>query len=187
MTRNPIVFGVSVALAAIVLLMGFVLPRGREATEVRAQIATEQAEADRLGAEVQALRAADPVALRAAAARYRDLIPAAVSLPEFLALLDQLATQSGVSISSVNVGQPLAATSGPVTAIGFNVVASGDYFSLARFLFAIEQAPRLMRTSTIAISRGSGGLNLNVSLEAYTTDPNAGPGSDPAVGPEVGS
>lgn len=187
MTRNPIVFGGSVALAALVLLMGFVLPRGREVTDMRAQVDTARVEAAQLGAEVQALREADPVVLRASAARYRDLIPASVSLPEFLTLLEQLATRSGVSISSVSVGQPLAATAGPVTAVGFNVVASGEYFALAEFLFEIEHAPRLMRTTTVALSRGSGTLNLNVALEAYTTDPNAGPGSDPAEGAEVGS
>lgn len=185
--RNPIVFGVAILLSAVVMLTGFVFPRGREIATLQGSISTERTQLDALDLRLQELRSADPAALGAAAARYRGLIPSSSELPEFLALLELLATQSGVSVSTVSIGAPGASSAG-VTSIGFNLTATGDYFSLARFLFALEHAPRLIRTGGIGLAGGAGrGLSLTVSILAYTTDPSAGPGSDPAVGPEVGA
>lgn len=188
MNRGPLIFGGSVLLAAMVLVFGFLLPRGREVSALRDGVGIERAELEQMEFRLRDLRAADPVDLKAEALAYRELIPAGSELPEFLALLEQLADQSGVSVSSVNVGVPGAAASSPVTSIGFTLAVSGDYFSLARFLFAIEHAPRLIRTTTISVVRGQGqGLSMSLSIQTFTTDPNAGPGSDPAVGPEVGT
>lgn len=186
--KNPIVFGVAIFLSAVVMLTGFVFPRGREIATLERSISRERSQLDALDLRLQELRSADPAALGAAAAHYRDLIPSSSELPEFLALLELLATQSGVSVSTVSIGAPSAAAVGPVTSIGFNVSATGDYFSLAKFLFALEHAPRLIRTGSIGLAGSAGkGLSLTVSIIAYTTDPSAGPGSDPAVGPEVGA
>lgn len=187
MRRNPFFFAGAVAVAALVLLMGFVFPRGREAEAAREKLAVEQASLIELQSRLQDLKAADPVKLQSLASRYRGLVPGSVELQQLLALLDQLALQSDVSVSTVSVGAPAAATNAAVSMIALNLTVNGSYFSLARFLFALENAPRLIRARTISLTGTGSSLSLSVSVEAYTTDQNAGPGSDPEPGVEVGS
>lgn len=188
MSRNPLVFGSSVILTAAILVFGFLLPRGREIDALRASIETEQADLGELSLRLAELETADPVALGELAMRYRGLVPGSVDLSAFLAMLDRLSAENGVVVSTVSLGAPLAASTGGVSAIGLNISVSGEYFPLAEFLFDLEHASRLVRASAISLSSGSsGGIQMSLSAEIYTTDPSAGPGSDPAVGPEVGA
>lgn len=188
MNRSPLLFGASVLISGAVLLFGFLLPRGEEVSALRESVSSERQELDLLGTRLSDLRAADPVALSAAANRFRGLIPGAASLTQFLAMLDALASQDGVSVTSVSVGVPMAGASGGITAVGMNISVAGQYFAIAEFLFDLEHAPRLVRVGTVALSNAaSGGVQATLSAEIYTTDPNAGPGSDPASGPEVGA
>lgn len=188
MSRNPLLFGVSVVLAAAVLLFGFLLPRGREIDGLRAAIATEQGSLAALGGRLAELEAADPVLFQTLAQRYRNLVPGSTELPQFLAMLDQLAAQDGVAVSSVGLGAPGPGSVGGVSVIGLSISASGPYFALAEFLFDLEHASRLIRVGTVSVSGGTSGiLQMSLSAGIYTTDPSAGPGSDPAEGPEVGA
>lgn len=187
MSRNPIVFGGAVLLAAAVILMGFVFPRGRQVDAARESLIAERASLEELQSHLQDLKAADPVELQSSAARYRGLVPGSVDLEQLLALLDRLASESGVAINSVSVGAPGVAANAAVSSVALNLSVRGEYFSLARFLFALENAPRLIRARTISLTGGTGELQMGISVETYTTDQNTGPGSDPEPGVEVGS
>lgn len=188
MNRNPIIFGVGVAVAAAVLFLGFVQPRGRETGEIRATIEAERADLADLGARLASLEAADPIALESLADRYRGLVPGSVDLSPFLAMLDEIALRDAVKVSSVSVGVPAAGSVGGVSTIGLNVTVGGEYFAIARFLFDLEHAPRLLRVGSVSLTAGpGGGVQATLSAQIFTTDLNAGPGSDPAEGPEVGA
>ena len=72
---------------------------------------------------------------------------------------------------------------------------SGGYFAIDEFLFLLETLQRAAKVTTLAITPGTGGetttttsastLQLQMTVEFYTTDTSAGPGSNP--GPTEGA
>jgi Tfp pilus assembly protein PilO len=188
--RNPLILGIVVALGLLLFTLFVVAPRGAEVESVRGEIATAQQELAALQADVAALRAAQEAGTATAdLAAIREALPPTPDLPELLAALEALAARSNVGISSIAPGAPSASAAGSASVIPLSLTVSGDYFALARFLFDLETQPRLTRVTSVSISGGgdTGALAMQISAEVYTTDLNAGPGSDPAPGPEVGA
>ena len=74
-----------------------------------------------------------------------------------------------------------------MTKIPITITLSGTYFSLDEFLFQCETLPRAAKVINVSIAAGasgdattvSGTLVMQVTVELYTTDISAGPGSTP--------
>ena len=68
---------------------------------------------------------------------------------------------------------------------------SGGYFAIDEFLFLLETLPRAAKVTTLAVTPAAAGgteattttststLQLQITVEFYTTDLSAGPGFDP--------
>lgn len=189
MRRNPIVVGLAIILGLGLFMLFVVLPRGAEATSIKEQIASEQDRLAAAQADVAALKAAQQQGTAAEdLAGIRKAIPSTPDLPNLLAALEAAAADAGVGLGGVSPGIPTASAAGSASVIPLSISVSGDYFALARFIFDLENQERLAKINSISISGGADGpLAMQVAAEVYTTDLSAGPGSDPAPGPEVGA
>lgn len=193
MRRNPIVVGAAVVAGLLLFVLFVVVPKNGEADALRDDIAVEQQHLADLEADVAELESAQATGATAAElAAIRQAVPTEPDLAGLLASLRAAATEAGVGLSSIAPGVPASATSGSASAIPLSLVVSGEYFALARFLFELENLPRLARVSAISISAGDAGaagnvLSMQVTAEVYTTDLSTGPGSDPAPGAELGA
>lgn len=178
----------AVAVLAVLIFWVLVLgPRGAEVSRLDGEIVAAQGELDALSARLAALRAVDPAPLQAELAGYRESIPSTPDEDGIIQTLVDASQRSDVAFEGLQLGSPVASGIAPVSVITVNFTARGSYFALARFLFELEHLERLAYVRTISVSPSEGGLALALVVDMFTTDTSAGPGSDPAAGPEVGA
>lgn len=190
MMRNPLVTGIAIALGLLLFAIVVVLPRSAEVDAVGAEISTAKDDLASIQADIAVLNEAKEEGSAAADLRaIRMALPPTPELPELLRALRDAASESNVGLSSISPGNPASSSAGSASVIPLSITVSGDYFSLARFLFRLETQARLTRVTAVSASGdGTGGaLSMQITAEVYTTDLSAGPGSDPAPGAEVGA
>ena len=69
-------------------------------------------------------------------------------------------------------------------------MVTGGFFSIDQYLFQLESLARISTVTNVSLNGGtSGGTQLQASLTVnfFTTDLAAGPGSNPAPGSTIGS
>lgn len=189
MTRNPLVVGVIAAVALLVLSVAIVLPQGGRVERAEGELAAAQVELSGLQDEVSALEAFAASGVGAASlAEIQEELPTESNLPELFETLREAARVSGVELSGISPGLPAVAPSGAASVIPLGITVEGTYFTLASFLWELEHLDRLARVNGMSITPQSDGgrLSMQLSAEVYTTDTNAGPGTDPAPGAELG-
>lgn len=190
MRRNPLAVAALVVLGLLAFTFFVVRPKGDEARAMRQEIETAETELTALRADVAALAAAaDNGAATQDLAAIRRTIPSQPDLPVLLRGFREIAASSGVTMSSVSPGVPIASPTGSASVIALTITVSGSYFDLARFIHELETQERLTKVTAFSISGSETGSDLvmQLSAEVYTTDLSTGPGSDPAPGAEVGA
>lgn len=191
--RAPIFAAVAVVLVLVLAVFFLVLPKRNEVSEARAELETVQQETVQLQAEVDALNAAKANAPEAHK-QIKDVnaqLPPTVDEPGLLRLLKNSVEESGIDFADISVSNPVLSSTGGFSIIPVTISLEGTYFSLAQFLYRIETLPRAAKVLTGAITVAtttSTGVNLamQVSMEMYTSDVSAGPGSEPGPSSEVG-
>ena len=191
--RAPIFVAVAAGLVLVLAVFFLVLPKRHQVSEARASLETVQQETAQLQAQVAALNAAKANAPEANK-DIRDVnaeLPLTVDEPGLLRLLKNSVEDSGIEFADISVSNPVLSSTGGFSTIPVTISLEGTYFSLAQFLYRIETLPRAAKALTGAISVGtstSTGVNLamQVSLELYTSDVSAGPGSEPGPSSQVG-
>lgn len=199
--RAPIIAGfiaVAVALLAVFLL---VRPKMSEVstTEDDFQVAEDQEVT--LAAQLNALQdaqAAAPETEQEIAAIDAEIPPTA-DLPSLFRLLQGAADRSVVDFFSFTPGTPAPNTAGTFSTIASQVTVSGGYFAIDEFLFLLETLPRAAKVTTLAVTPSSAAsgetttttstsnLQLQLTVEFYTTDTSAGPGSVPGPSDVTGT
>jgi Tfp pilus assembly protein PilO len=99
-----------------------------------------------------------------------------------------------VDFFSFTPGTPVPNPTGSYSTIASQITVSGGYFAIDEFLFLLETLQRAAKVTTLAVTPSAGGegttttstgnLQLQITVEFYTTDSSAGPGSIP--GPTEG-
>jgi Tfp pilus assembly protein PilO len=191
--RAPIiaaVIAVAVALLAVFLL---VRPKMSEVSTMEDDLQAAEDQEVTLAAQLNALQdaqAAAPETEQEIAAIDAE-IPATADLPSLFRLLQGAADRSVVDFFSFTPGTPVPNTAGTFSTIASQVTVSGGYFAIDQFLFLLETLPRAAKVTTLAVTPSSaasgdtttttstGNLQLQVTVEFYTTDTSAGPGSVP--------
>jgi Tfp pilus assembly protein PilO len=180
---------------AVALLVVFMLVRPKmsevSTTEDDLQVAEDQEVT--LAAQLNALQdaqAAAPETEQDIAAIDAEIPPTA-DLPSLFRLLQGAADRSVVDFFSFTPGTPAPNTAGTFSTIASQVTVSGGYFAIDEFLFLLETLPRAAKVTTLAVTPSSAAsgetstttstsnLQLQVTVEFYTTDTSAGPGSVP--------
>jgi Tfp pilus assembly protein PilO len=195
--RGPIIAAaVAVALAVIAVVV-LVLPKMGQVSDTKDQLEQAKVQEDSLRATLQSLQDAEASApqTKQEIQQLDNQVPPTADLPALIRLLRQAADSAAVDFFTVTPGTPAADTTGSFSVIPSSITVTGKYFSLDEFLFRLETLPRAAKVTNVSItpagetSEGATGgtptLTMTLSVEFYTTDSSAGPGSNP--GPATGT
>ena len=196
--RAPIIAGAVVLLVALLAVFLLVLPKMGDVSETQDELQAAEDQQITLAAQLNALQDAQAAApeTEAEIAALDTQVPPVADLPSLFRLLQGAADRSAVDFFSFTPGAPAPNVTGSYSTIASQVTVSGGYFAIDEFLFLLETLPRAAKVTTLAMTPGSGGaegtttissstLSLQITVEFYTTDTSAGPGSIP--GPTEGT
>jgi len=189
--RAPIIAGVIAVAVALLAVFLLVRPKMSEVSTTEDDLQTAEDQEVTLAAQLNALQdaqAAAPETEQEIAAIDAEIPPTA-DLPSLFRLLQGAADRSVVDFFSFTPGTPAPNTAGTFSTIASQVTVSGGYFAIDEFLFLLETLPRAAKVTTLAVTpsaaatgettTSTGTLQLQVTVEFYTTDVSAGPGSIP--------
>jgi Tfp pilus assembly protein PilO len=189
--RAPIIAGVIAAAVALLAVFLLVLPKMGDVTTAEEELQTAEDQEVALAAQFDALQEAQAAAPKTEQeiAAIDAQVPPTADPPSLFRLLQGAADRSAVDFFSFTPGTPAPSAGGTYSSIASQVTVSGGYFSIDEFLFLLETLPRAAKVTTLAVtpSGAAGGeittptgtLQLLVTVEFYTTDLSAGPGSIP--------
>jgi Tfp pilus assembly protein PilO len=197
--RAPIIAGVIAVAVALLAVFLLVRPKMSEVSTTEDDLQVAEDQEVTLAAQLNALQdaqAAAPETEQEIAAIDAEIPPTA-DLPSLFRLLQGAADRSVVDFFSFTPGTPAPNTAGTFSTIASQVTVSGGYFAIDEFLFLLETLPRAAKVTTLAvtpsgaasgeITTSTGTLQLLVTVEFYTTDLSAGPGSIPGPSEMTGT
>ena len=191
--RAPIIAGVIAALVAFLAVFLLVLPKMGEVSTTNDELQAAEDREFTLAAQLNALQDAQAAApeTEQEIAAIDAAIPPVADLPSLFRLLQGAADRSAVDFFSFTPGTPVPNAGGTYSSIASQVTVSGGYFAIDEFLFLLETLPRAAKVTTLAVTpsgattgettttTSTSNLQLQVTVEFYTTDLSAGPGSIP--------
>lgn len=194
--RGPIVAGVASAVIALLAVVMLVLPKMGQVSEAGEALQVAEDQEISLSTQLRALQEAQAEApeTEAQIARIEDQVPPTADLPALFRLLQAAADRAAVDFFSFTPGTPALDPSGTFSTVGSQITVTGGYFAIDEMLFLLETLPRAAKVTTVAITPSAGdttgtttttnALQLQLTVQFYTTDVSAGPGSVP--GPTEG-
>lgn len=199
--RGPLVAGAAAAIVVLLAAVLLVLPKVHQVGATRDELAAAQDESLALQAQLNALREARRQAPQTEKQikQIQGKVPTTADLPRLFGLLQDAADTAAVDFFSFSPGVPVADPTGTYSTLGSAISVTGSYVSLEEFLRELETLDRAAKVTAISLApQGSTGettgetsgettgeLQMQISVEFYTTDTSAGPGSIP--GPTEGS
>ncbi|MGZ5213370.1 MAG: type 4a pilus biogenesis protein PilO [Actinomycetota bacterium] len=184
--RAPILAGVGVAVAVLLVALFLVLPKMGQVKDANAALTEAQGQQATLGAQLAALQQAQTEAPvnRETIRKVQQAIPPTVDQQGFMLLLQNAAVQSSIDVVTISPGSPVFDATTGLSTVTNSITVTGSYFALTEFLFKIETLPRAAKTSSVTIAPSPSEtdkslLTLTASVDMYTSDQSAGPGSSP--------
>lgn len=197
--RAPLIAGVVVVVLVIAAVVVLVLPKKQQVADAKKSLASAQSQQQLLQTQLSALQQAqnDAPKNKEIIANVQRQIPPTVDEPGMLLLMVNSATNAGIKLWQFTPSTPLPdAQNAELTVIPLSFTVKGSYFALAEFLYNVETLPRVAQVQSMQVGVGttatSGSTTTTVStlqmtgtVNFYTTDTSAGPGSQP--GPTTGT
>ena len=196
--RAPIVAGAIALVVAILAVFFLVLPKMKDVNAAQDELESAQDQEITLEAQLRSLQDAQQEApeTEQQIAAIDAAVPPTADLPELFRLLQSAADRSAVDFFSFTPGTPVVNATSSYSTIASQITVSGGYFAIDEFLFLLETLQRAAKVTTLAITPSTGAgeattttttstLQLQMTVEFYTTDTSAGPGSIP--GPTEGA
>ena len=189
--RAPIIAG-AILLVALLAVFLMVLPKMSEVGETEDQLQEAQDQEINLAAQLNALEDAQAAApeTELEIAAIDAQVPQTADLPRLFRQLQGAADRAAVDFFSFTPGTPVPNLTGSYSTIASQITVSGGYFAIDQFLFLLETLQRAAKVTSLAVTPSAGTttststLQLQITVEFYTTDSSAGPGSIP--GPTEG-
>jgi len=190
--RAPLFAGLAVAGVAILMVLLLVLPKMGQVSQAQVQLDQARGEQQTLESRKSALedaKAAAPEA-RKTIAEVHKRIPPTADEPGLILLLQNAAISAGIDLVSLSPGTPVLDTTSGLSKITVGVSATGTYFDVTDFMYQIETLPRAAVVTNLSLAPGEASqtgvplLTLTATIQTYTSDTSAGPGSEP--GPTSG-
>ena len=199
--RAPIIAGVIAVAVALLAVFLLVRPKMTDVSTTEDDLQAAEDQEVTLAAQLNALEDAQAAApeTEQEIAAIDAQIPPTADLPSLFRLLQGAADRSVVDFFSFTPGTPVPNTAGTFSTIASQVTVSGGYFAIDEFLFLLETLPRAAKVTTLAVTPSSAAsgetttttstsnLQLQVTVEFYTTDTSAGPGSVPGPSDVTGT
>jgi Tfp pilus assembly protein PilO len=192
--RGPIIAAVvSAAVIALTILM-VVLPKMSQVSKARADLSAAADQEQVLQGQLLALQDAQAAApeTKAQIAKLDNLVPPTADLPRLIRILSDVSDRSSVDFFTMSPSVPAADLAATFSTIITQVNVTGGYFSIIDFLYRLETLQRAAKVTSIALTPAAaetsettgattttGQLSLQLTVEFYTTDASAGPGSTP--------
>ncbi|HYI44768.1 MAG TPA: type 4a pilus biogenesis protein PilO [Actinomycetota bacterium] len=168
--------------AAIVCLLFFFLfirSRQGELATVRTNIENEENLALQLTTELNRLKDLQARApeLQAELARIRELVPQEHEVPHFIFLVQDAATESGVTFLEITPTLPQTPPEqAPLAEVSMAIGAQGSYFSIQDFIRRLHELDRATRIDNLNMSRedaGSDAIGLTLQARIFFELPSA--------------
>ena len=197
--RAPIIAGVISAAVALLAVLLLVLPKMSDVSTTEEELQSAEDQKVALAAQLDALQDAEAAAPKTEQeiSAIEEQVPPTANLPSLFRLLQGAADRSAVDFFSFSPGTPAPNAGGTYSSIASQVTVTGGYFAIDEFLFLLETLPRAAKVTTLAVTpsgASTGGttistsnLQLQVTVEFYTTDVSAGPGSIPGPSETTGT
>jgi Tfp pilus assembly protein PilO len=197
--RAPIIAGVISAVVALLAVVLLVLPKMGDVSTTEEELQSAEDQEVALAAQLAALQDAEAAAPKTEQeiGAIEEQVPPTANLPSLFRLLQSAADRSAVDFFSFSPGTPAPNAAGTYSSIASQVTVTGGYFAIDEFLFLLETLPRAAKVTTLAVTpsgASTGGttlstsnLQLQVTVEFYTTDVSAGPGSIPGPSETTGT
>jgi Tfp pilus assembly protein PilO len=198
--RAPLIAGVVAGVLVLLTLVVLVLPKMGEVGETNDQLDEAKGQEITLQAQLKALEDAEAAApdTQDQIDKLDEEIPPTADLPGLFEMLQSAADRSAVDFFTFSPGTPLPDAGGAFSVISSAITVTGTYLALDEYLYNLETLPRAAKVMTVAIiPQGSGDtsgtatvsstglLQMQLTVQFYTTDASAGPGSQP--GPTQGT
>lgn len=195
--RAPLIAGAAGVAVALLLIMFLVLPKMHQVSAAKATLAKAISENSNLLSQLGALQDA-----KDAAGKSQQIIdnvarqlPPTVDEPGLLLLLANAAGRASLPLTQFTPATPILDSTTGLSQIPVTFAVTGTYFSLAQFLFNLETLPRVAKVQSVTVTTGGDTstnssvptLQMTGSVTLYTTDANAGPGSQPGPTSSDGS
>src|SRR5262245_21204987 len=184
MRRGPIVAAVAGVAVIILMVVGLILPKASKISAKQKEVAAAQQLEAQLQVQLQQLQAdqKDAKKVRKELDALNQQVPGVTDLPGLIKSLNSIANQTGVDFTTISPGQPSTAGSGDCSIVPIQVSIAGGFFAIDQYLYEIETMTRVSKTMSLSLGAGPNGLpqlQAQATIEFYTTDVSAGPGSDP--------
>jgi type IV pilus assembly protein PilO len=186
--RGPLFAGIAVVVLIILVVLFLVLPKMGEVSDAQDQLDQARSEQVTLEAQRSAVQDAKDQApeARATIADVDRQVPPTADESGLILLLQNAADTAGVDISSFSPGTPTFDPTTGLSTIPVTISATGTYFDVTEFMYRIETLPRAAKVTQISLGPADTAatgtipvLTLSGTIEAYTSDASAGPGSIP--------
>jgi Tfp pilus assembly protein PilO len=192
--RTPILFGVGAVVLVVLAVFFLVLPKSADISKAKEDLATAQQQESSLRVQLQALQEAQQAApqTKREIQNVETQIPPTADLPALIRLLREAADRAAVDLFQFSPSTPVLDPSGTFSTIATTVNVTGSYFALDEFLFRLESLPRAAKVTNVTLAPGAAGtgtsstttstagaLSMQLTVEFYTSDLSAGPGSAP--------
>jgi Tfp pilus assembly protein PilO len=197
--RGPLIAGIAAGVLALLLIVVLVLPKMSQVGKARDDLQVAEDQEVSLQTELRSLQDAQAQAPQTEEEikALEDKVPSTVDLPGLFRLLQGVADRAAVDFFQFSPGSPVPDSTGGFSTVASQIVITGSYFTLQEFLYSLETLPRAAKVMSVGIAPTGGGtegttttptptgrLQMQLSVEFYTTDSSAGPGSEP--GPTEG-
>jgi Tfp pilus assembly protein PilO len=175
-----------VGAVVVCLLFFFLFIRSRQGdlSLVRTDIEAEENQALQLTTELNRLKDLQARApeLQADLAKIRELVPQEHEVPHFIFLVQDAATESGVTFLTLTPTLPQTPPeAAPLAEVSMAITARGGYFSIQDFIRRLQELDRATRIDVLTLSSGdeggAGSISLDIQARVFFELPSA-----PAIG-----
>ena len=163
-----ILVGVGALLVCVAFYFLFISARQGELAQIRSDIEAERSRTIQLQAELNRLKDLQERApeLQAELSQIRQLVPVEHDVPHFMFMVQDAATEAGVSFLTIAPSLPKTpAELAPLAQIDLTISSEGGYFALQDFIRRLYDLDRAMRIDQFTLGSSDEGEGGTLALD----------------------
>lgn len=185
--RAPLFVIIGAVALAVLLVFFLVLPEMGKVSKAKEDLASAKATQQTLTVQQKALEdtKANAAENHKTIQEVHHKIPPTADEPGLLLLINGAMLDSGLDLNNIAPSTPTFDANTGLSTITLAVSGTGTYSDVTAFTYRIETLPRAAKITSLTLSPGAATgtgsplLTMTATLQAYTSDSSAGPGSEP--------